>query len=49
MKNLSYLAAAYMFIWGGLFLYIMIVAGQQKKLLQKVEMLDELLKKGDTQ
>ena len=47
MKNLNFLAAAYMFIWGGIFLYIMIVAGQQKKLLQKVETLEELLNKGE--
>ncbi len=47
MKNIEFLAAAYMFIWGGIFLYITVIAGQQKKLLQKVEMLEELFNKGD--
>ncbi len=45
MKNLNFLVAAYLFIWSGLFLYLLFISGRQKKLGQKLEMLEELLKK----
>ncbi len=45
MKNLNFLVAAYMVIWGGLFLYLTFVSGQQRKLLQRLRRLEEFLKK----
>ena len=48
MKNIEFLAIAYMVIWGGLFLYLAFVSGQQKRLSQRLRRLEELLeKKGD--
>lgn len=49
MKNLIFLVAAYMIIWGGIFLYLMFVSGQQKKLTQRIKMLEELLKEKERQ
>lgn len=43
MKNLDFLVAAYLVIWGGLFLYLIFVSGQQRKLTQRIKMLEELL------
>ncbi len=45
MKNLIFLVVAYMVIWGGLFLYVIFVSGQQRKLSQRLRMLEELSKK----
>lgn len=47
MKNLNFLVAAYLLIWSGLFLYLVFISGQQKKLGQKLSMLEELIKKKD--
>jgi CcmD family protein len=49
MKNLTFLVAAYMVIWGGLFFYLIFVSGQQRKLTQRVKVLEELLKEKERQ
>lgn len=49
MKNLIFLVVAYMVIWGGVFLYLMFVSGQQRKLTQRIKVLEELLREKERQ
>ncbi len=49
MESLVFLVGAYMVIWGGLFLYLIFVSGQQRKLTQRVKVLEELLMKKEKQ
>ncbi|GMT47136.1 MAG: hypothetical protein IEMM0007_0702 [bacterium] len=47
MKNLVFLVVAYLAVWAGLFSYLTYVAGQQRKLVRRLNRLEDLFKEKD--
>lgn len=44
MKNLVFLVVAYMAVWAGLFSYLTYVSGQQRKLVRRLNRIEDLFR-----
>ncbi len=47
MKNLVFLVVAYMAVWAGLFSYLTYVSGQQRKLVRRLNRIEDLFREKD--
>ncbi len=48
MNSTYFLAAAYLVIWAGLFFYLLITGRNHQRLAQRVAMLEEQCRQGET-